>query len=223
MVVSDARLAAAERREESAAQKSVSVQLQLSKLRVALLLSGMFAASVLGRIAMQPIPSVEPIIPISVAAGMLFGIVPGVAMAGAAYFSSNFFVYGGQGFWTPFQVAGAAAATLLALLACRIFPKRLQNAKIIGRAYFFAALALSTLSYEFLVNVGWSLVMPMWLSFLTSLPFTLLHAASNGVFGTLIPTAVRSAGKSICVAQRPTAGLNSVFEKRLAAEEKGKP
>src|SRR3989338_3467471 len=77
--------------------------------------AGMFLAiAALGRIAMEPLPSVEPIIPIAVYVALKKGSEAGMIVGGFAYIVSNIFMNGGLGFWTWMQALGGAGAALFA-------------------------------------------------------------------------------------------------------------
>ncbi len=142
--------------------------------------------AVLGRIAFQFVPSVEPVLPFAVLAALVWGPREGFVLGGSAYVISNFFIWGLQGPWTVFQAAGAALAGGLAGMAGpRTHPKPLDLAiwSVVG-----------TLVFEAVVNVGGALsgtalllgVLSLPLYFLTSLPFSLIHIASNLVFARLL-------------------------------------
>jgi len=90
------------------------------ELAVVATLGGVAAA---GRVLFAPIPGVQPVTVICVAAGAALGARAGIAVGGVAAFVSNFFL--GQGVWTPWQMVGwgacgAAGALLSALIRGRI-------------------------------------------------------------------------------------------------------
>ncbi len=145
----------------------------------------LFSGAVLGRVALQGIPSVEPIIPLAVIAGMIFGIKEGFTLGSSAYIVSNFFVWGLQGPWTVFQAIGAAGGGVLG----GIFGKTRK----INSANLIIASVLGTVFFEIVMNLSGSMMgiglfagligIPMY--FLTSLPFSLTHIVSNAFFAKI--------------------------------------
>ncbi len=150
-----------------------------SELKSLALYLGLLTTAVLGRVALQNVPSVEPILPLAVLAGLLFGAKEGFVFGASAYVASNFFVWGLQGPWTIFQALGGGLAGLFGGLH-----------RGFGRPSGKALLALtvfSTLVFEVIMNVSGGLLglglftgllgLPMY--FLTSLPFSLVHLVTN--------------------------------------------
>jgi hypothetical protein len=162
-------------------KREAKIRTELKSLAI---FGGLLTAAVAGRVAMQWIPSVEPIIPFAVLAGLLFGAKEGFTLGGAAYIISNFFVWGLQGPWTIFQAIGAASAGLLAGVWGKM---RKPNWKDI---VFLSV--IGTVLFECVMNVSGSLMgigffgafgfftIPMY--FLTSLPFSIVHIGSNMIF-----------------------------------------
>jgi energy-coupling factor transport system substrate-specific component len=90
------------------------------ELAVVATLGGVAAA---GRVLFAPIPGVQPVTVICVAAGAGLGVRAGIAVGGISAFVSNFFL--GQGVWTPWQMVGwgacgAAGALLGPLIRGRV-------------------------------------------------------------------------------------------------------
>src|SRR3989338_1438231 len=151
---------------------------------------GLLAASVLGRVALKYVPSglpsVEPIIPFAVLAGLLFGVKEGFVLGSSAYVVSNFFVPGLQGPWTVFQALGAGLAGLFGGVH-RGFGKPTGKALI-------ALTVFGTLVFELIVNVSGGLLGIGWftglmglpLFFLTSLPFSAVHTLTNAGFAAFL-------------------------------------
>ena len=147
----------------------------------------LLAGAILGRIALQAVPSVEPIIPLAVVAGLLYGMKEGFMLGGTAYVVSNFFVWGLQGPWTIFQAIGGAMAGGMAGLIGKTKKPTAKDVIIWS--------LIGTLFFEFLMNISGSLMgigmlgligllsLPMY--FLTSLPFTLTHTVSNLIFAKM--------------------------------------
>lgn len=155
-----------------------------TELKSLAIFSGLLATAVAGRVAMQWIPSVEPIIPFAVLAGLLFGAKEGFTLGGSAYIISNFFVWGMQGPWTIFQALGAALAGCFAGIWGKMRSPNWKDIVLLSIA--------GTILFETIMNISGSLMgiglfgafglftIPMY--FLTSLPFSLVHIGSNIVF-----------------------------------------
>jgi energy-coupling factor transport system substrate-specific component len=136
-------------------------------------LAGVAAA---GRVLFAPIPGVQPVTVIVIAAGAALGLRAGIGVGLLAAFVSNVFLV--QGPWTPFQMlgwgaCGAAGAVLVPLVRRRIA---------------FAVLAC-------ILGFGFSVYMDVWEWFAfyphtaaalavvvgKGLPFDVAHAAGNVV------------------------------------------
>lgn len=177
--------------EQTGIREVVEVQqrhLQTSAYKNLLILSTITAIGVFGRVIFQFIPSVEPLTALAIAIGYFYGVRHGVFVGAVGFFASNFFVWGFQGPWTIFQVAGAAlAATAGAAIG------RLPNARNRMKT-FIIALAIGTILFEIAVNIGWGLMLgifapmgtAMALSFMGSLPFAIVHIASSIGFGAIL-------------------------------------
>ena len=146
----------------------------------------MLAGATLGRVALQGVPSVEPIIPLAVIAGLLFGMKEGFTLGGGAYLMSNFFVWGLQGPWTIFQAIGAAVAGALGGLYGKVRKPTWKDVVLIS--------VIGTLFYEVVMNLAGPIMgiglfglglMAIPVYFAASLPFTLTHIVSNVVFARL--------------------------------------
>lgn len=140
------------------------------------------SAGIAGRVALQGVPSVEPIIAVAVAAGFYGGWRHGAFSGATAYYLSNFFVTGFQGPWTIFQCLGAGAAGALGGTASKVSG---------GGKGFLASVAAGTIIYELVVNAG-SLVYTPWalslgLSYVVAaVPYGLVHLASSMAFGVTL-------------------------------------
>jgi len=140
-----------------------------------------------GRAALQGIPSVEPMSAISLIVGMLFGSRVGFMFGAKAMFLSNFVVFGGQGPWTIFQALGMGIGGFLGGF--------LKDRKVTFVRVASVTL-LATVIYEVIVNLGWFALFPfsyslLALSFVTAIPFSLMHIASNLSFSALIPKSAK--------------------------------
>lgn len=137
---------------------------------------------VAGRVALQGVPSVEPIIALAVAAGFYYNWRHGAALGAAGFFATNFLVWGGHGPWTIAQVVGAGIAGA----SGGVIGTRAQN-----KYAYFGALITGVLLYEFAVNAA-SFVYTPW-AFATgpayliaAVPYVLVHVASTLGFGVMI-------------------------------------
>jgi len=143
------------------------------------------AGATAGRVVLQFVPSVEPIIPFAVLAGLLFGAREGFALGGSAYIMSNFFIWGLQGPWTIFQALGGAVAGAGAGLFGKAKKPNWMDMVVLS--------VLGTVLFEIVMNVSGAfmgigagvlslglLAIPLY--FLTSLPFSLVHIISNAAF-----------------------------------------
>ena len=161
-----------------------SAKLRRDARNLAVFLS-LLTAAVLGRVALQHVPSVEPIIPLAVLAGMLFGMKEGFTLGGSAYIISNFFVWGLQGPWTVFQALGAALAGTLGGAFGKLkapSAKDLVIVSIAGTVIFEIIMNISGAAMGLGLAVG---LIGLPLYFLTSLPFSAAHIATNAAFARL--------------------------------------
>ena len=154
-------------------------QLQNLKQKELLLLMVFISAGVLGRILMQPLPSVEPLTFFAMLSGWLFGSKKGFITGASAAYLSNFFMFGGQGIWTIFQMLGFGAAGFLAGFLRK-------KAKILE---CLMITAIATLLFEIIMNISSITFLPssIFTAFFFALPFTVAHLISNLTFSTLLP------------------------------------
>ena len=136
------------------------------------------SAGILGRIALQGIPSVEPLIAVSVIAGYFFGWKYGAYAGALGFFASNFFVWGFQGPWTVAQVIGAGAAGMSSSAIGRVTKSKYGA---------YLSLGLGVLLFETAVNLGtaWFWIFGP-LALVTAMPFGIVHAISTLSFGAII-------------------------------------
>lgn len=150
-------------------------KLQYSLLRLCLLATLLTSVGILGRIAFQTIPSVEPLTPLSILIGFLLGPIAGFFSGVYGFFITNFFVIGWQGPWTIFQCIGAGLAGIIG----GFFGKISKN----SRNLFLLSTLLGIIFYEIIVTLGgWTLTLglvPITFYFLTSLPFSIVHIVSS--------------------------------------------
>src|SRR3989338_3033157 len=120
------------------------------ELRNFAIFAGLLSAAVAGRVALQYVASVEPIIPFAVLAGLLLGVKEGFTVGGAAYIISNFFVWGLQGPWTIFQAIGAAVPGGMAGFLGKV-------KKPTGKDVIILSL-LGTIFFQIVMNITWPLI-----------------------------------------------------------------
>ena len=166
-----------------AAQKvalhALQKQLQILKLKEYLLLIGFTLGGALLRIPMQEVPSAEPITFFALLAGWLFGKRKGFLVGATSGYISNFFMFGGQGPWTPFQMLGWGIAGYLGG-----FLKK--DSKLL---FVIGVTLIATLAFEIIMNSVTPLMTGgnIFLVFLLALPFTLVHIVSNLIFCLFLP------------------------------------
>ena len=153
--------------------------LSLIKLQEILLITAFITAGVLGRIILQVFPSVEPITFFAILAGSLFGWKRGAFTGASSWYLSNFFVFGGQGPWTIVHVASGAMAGLLGGLLL----KKPTYAKTI------IVMLITTIIFELAINtMSGILFYGLIISFITAIPFTIIHITSNVLFSSVLPS-----------------------------------
>ncbi len=133
----------------------------------------LWGLSIGGRIALQNIPSVEPIVALSSLVGFIFGPFKGFIFGASSFYTSNFFVWGGQGIWSLFQSLGAGFAGLIGGLIGKIKKRR--------RFTFLLSSFLSSVLYEIIVTIPVGFIFSKSILFymLTSIPFSVVHILST--------------------------------------------
>jgi energy-coupling factor transport system substrate-specific component len=153
----------------------LSQKTELSVLRLTVLTTLLTLVGVLGRVAFQYIPSVEPLTPLSILTGFFLGPLAGFASGASGFYLSNFLVWGGQGPWTLFQALGAGLAGFIGGLFGKLGKKSRWKA--------LASTIIGISIYEFIVTLGSSIfsLNPGFILFyfLTSLPFSFVHLISS--------------------------------------------
>ncbi|MBN1157529.1 hypothetical protein JXA85_07960 [Candidatus Woesearchaeota archaeon] len=170
-----------EQKQELSVKQKVAIaslvkHLQVLEMKEWLLLAGFTIGGALLRVPMQALPSAEPITFFAILGGWLFGKKKGLIAGATAFYISNFFCFGGQGPWSLFQVIGAGAAGLLG----GFLRKNASVFEVLLVAF------IATLAFEISVNIG-SLSFfpyPIFVLFLSALPFMLVHAVSNIIFAS---------------------------------------
>jgi len=136
-------------------------------------LGGVAAA---GRILLAPVPGVQPVTVITVAAGVALGPRRGFAVGALAALASNFAL--GQGIWTPWQMLAWGACGVAGGLAAPLLR---------GRIRFAVACFLLGLGFSAFMDVWewWSFFPHTWQAFSMQMsrgfPFDLAHAIGNVV------------------------------------------
>lgn len=164
---------------ERLALLALQKQLQLLRMKEIFFIASFIAAGALGRVLMQPLPSVEPITFFAILTGWMFGKKKGFAAGASALYLSNFFVFGGQGPWTIFQAFAFGAAGFLGGFLRK-------NATILE---CFVITLISTLLFEIIMNTSSIIFIPggIFTAFLLGIPFLIVHAVSNGIFSLFLP------------------------------------
>lgn len=129
--------------------------------------------AIVGRLASNAlnIPSVEPIIPLAILAGMLHKATAGFLVGAAGYVVSNILLFS-FGPWTFFQgLAGGIAGYL-------------GNGT--SKESYLTTVLIGTLIFELIINLWGSGFIISTDYFFGSLPFTITHFASNIVFAYVI-------------------------------------
>ncbi len=157
---------------------AVQKHLSILKLEEALIILTLITTAVLGRILLQPLPSVEPITFIALIAGSLFGIRKGALVGASSWYLSNFFIFGGQGPWTLIHIgSGIVAGTLGGLM--------LKKPTIIKS---MIAITIATIIFELSMNIMSGLIFfGILTSFITAIPFALTHLTSNIILSSILP------------------------------------
>lgn len=143
-------------------------------VRTLALVAMLSAVSVVGRVALAAIPSVQPTTVIIIVTTMVLGLRNGIMVAILSTLLSNFQL--GHGIWTFFQMG---AWIVVALLSYAYGKSRLH--KNITTTAIFAG--LTGLIYGAIVSLnGLLFTNKIILYYLASLPYDLAHAAGNIAF-----------------------------------------
>ena len=159
----------AHKEEHKVEVKTPSVKVTVAKKKISELdLITLILVAVIGRILLEPFPSVEPIIPIAVYAGLRYGADAGILVGLISYPLSNIFMEGGPlGLWSFLQAIGGAIAGAIAGYAPKLTKGNLVNYTIIGTIIF--ELALNIPDQELLI----------W-------PFSIIHIVSNIIIALVV-------------------------------------
>jgi len=158
-------------------QKTLLITLQRTKysLRSKLLvITALTSLGILGRVAFQFVPSVEPLTPLAILIGFLLGPISGFIAGMSGFYVSNFFVWGFQGPWTIFQCLGAGLAGFIGGIIGKFGKK--SRWKLLLSTFF------GIIVFEIIVTLFMGLVFsfPLLLFYIiTSIPFSFIHLASS--------------------------------------------
>lgn len=147
------------------------------------LIAVMTAFSVVGRMIFAMIPGFKPVTAIVIITAIYFGKEAGFITGALSAVLSNF--YFGQGPWTPFQMLTWGLIGFIA----GAFAKKLTDNKIFISVFGFIA----GISFSLLMDIWstlWMYGLFNWSRYITSvstsLPYTVLYAASNVIFLLLL-------------------------------------
>ena len=134
-------------------------------------LGGVAAA---GRVLFAPIPGVQPVTVIAVAAGAALGPRAGIGVGATAALASNFFL--GQGIWTPWQMLAWAACGAAGGVLAPLARRRLGFAALAGvLGLAFSAFMDLWMWFSFFPHTWQALAFQMGRGF----PFDVAHAVGN--------------------------------------------
>lgn len=145
-------------------------------------------AAIIGRIALSWVPSVEPVIPLAVFAGLVAGPAYGALIGAAGYFGSNLFMpYGLSAMWWVWQSIGGALAGFIAGVA--ILGRKPESTDLL----LFTA--IGTLLFNVVVSVGGSLGLNVGY-LMSSAAFIGVHLVTNIVIAIILSLFLKSAVES---------------------------
>jgi energy-coupling factor transport system substrate-specific component len=164
---------------QKVALHALQKQMQVLELKEWLFVVGFAGAASLLRVPMQAIPNVEPLTFFALLAGWLFGWKKGIVAGVSSLYISNFLVFGGQGLWTIFQVAGYGLVGFFGSL----LRKKSTLLEVLGITF------IATISLQLIFNLGWSILIGfnVFAAILTGLIFTVVHVISNLIFAVFLP------------------------------------
>ncbi|MCR4368908.1 MAG: hypothetical protein NUV67_03310 [archaeon] len=122
--------------------------------------------AVLLRVLLERLPSVEPIIPIAVYAGLTYGASAGTIIGLLGYPISNFFMQGGVGLWSFWQAIGGGIAG------------NLSGGKEPTMGNMLTYTFIGTIIFELAMNIT-SGAFLYW-------PYSYVHIATNLLFAAII-------------------------------------
>jgi uncharacterized membrane protein len=144
------------------------------------------------RAAMAPLPNVEPIMAIVLAAAIAMGPLRAAAVGFGAMLLSDLYI-GMPGIWTLYT---SPTYALIGLLAGFVVPFARSRTQITLTAAWLTAI------YDAITSVAWALTsgVPLGLSFITLAPFAIVHITSNAALAFAITPALSKLLSSVRVA-----------------------
>lgn len=138
------------------------------------LISLLAAVCVVGRVAFQFLPNVQPVTAIIIISGFMLGIIPAVCIAIITTYVTNLFL--GMGLWTVWQMAGWS---FIALIAGLLGKWKKRNSLLLLTCFSF----MSAYIYGLIVNLGTFTFAGDFLPYyLAGIPFDTLHGVANIIF-----------------------------------------
>lgn len=151
------------------------------------LLAMLITIAVVGRLAMQYIPSVQPVTAIIIISGYLLGPSAGIIIGVATVYLTNLSL--GMGIWTIWQMIAWGSIGLFAGIIGRFQWKKEKKILIIFS--FFAAYY-----YGLILNSSMFVYTDKFIPFLlSSLPFDTYHAIGNVIFVSILYPILKKALK----------------------------
>lgn len=139
------------------------------------------AIAIVGRVAVQALPNIQPATFIIVIGGIIFGRRVGVELGLVIAIVSGLLT--GLGSWTLFQIAGWALVGFISGYIGEDSPKWLKAFWIVGSAFVFGFIS----SLSMLVFVPFDMFLPLYL---LGIPFDFYHALGNVIMAATLPFVV---------------------------------
>ncbi len=165
------------RTEQKKAQGTILLSIQkisYSLKRKLLTIIVLTLSGIIGRAALQFVPSVEPITPLAILIGFLIDPISGAVSGISGFYVSNYVVFGGQGPWTIFQCMGAGIAGFVGGIFGGLGKK--------SRAKLIISTILGVTLYEIIVTISLSVIFAFsgFIPYIVaSIPFSLVHISSS--------------------------------------------
>ncbi|SEN41703.1 energy-coupling factor transport system substrate-specific component [Amphibacillus marinus] len=142
------------------------------------LISVLAAICIVGRLAFQHLPNVQPVTAIIILSAYFLGPISGVMLAILTVYLTNITL--GMGLWTIWQIT---AWSLIALLSAM-----LKKIPVIPPAYCLVPMAFGAgILYGFFFSVvNFVIAGRFWPYYLAGLPFDISHAVGNVIFIALL-------------------------------------
>jgi energy-coupling factor transport system substrate-specific component len=138
------------------------------------LIATLTGIAVAGRLLVHPLPGVQPMTVIVIAAGAAFGLRIGISVGALGALVSNFFLI--QGPWTPWQMALWALCGAVGALAAPLARRRAAFALLCGLLAYGFSTAMDVSDWWYRYAHSWA---GLAVSITTGFPFTLAHALGS--------------------------------------------